>query len=191
MMLAVFFMMIVAIGMWQSRKMKTMVNCTYKSRSKQKYTKLVREVDGYVVFDKKRFPLMPQYASQEHYDKGLSAFFPTKISAYTFRWNSDMPEDPATGEPAILSPENMNKLRQESALGAYAGSQQTALSGGKSKLGGMDKWMPFIMIGLAIAVGYLIYTNFQDAKNAKVTQQAIIDIYNTFNHMGQPIIPIK
>lgn len=190
-MLAVFFMAIVAIGMWQSRRMKTMVLCKYTSRSKQTFDKLVSEKPGYVIFEGKKFKILPSCGQQKYYDKGLSSFFPTKITAYDFRWNSDLPIDPNTGDPVMLTPENMARLNQEQALGAYAGSNETALKGGKAKLGGMDKWMPFIMIGLAIAVGYLIYTNYQDAKNAKVTQQAIIDIYNTFNHMGQPVIPVK
>ena len=182
---------IVVLGMWQSRKMKTKVFCNYTSRSKQTYDKLVNEKDGKVIFEGKAFKLLPAYGKSKYYDKGLSSLFPTKITAYDFRWNSDLPIDPNTGEPAMLTPEVMNKLNQEGAMLSYTGSNQTALATSKSKFGGMDKFMPIIMIALACAVAFLIYTNFQSSKNDKTTQQAIIDIYNTFNKIGQPVIPAK
>jgi len=178
-MMLVMLILIVILGMWQSRRMKTMVHCTYTSQSKQTFNKLVREKDGYVIFDGKRFPLLPAYGVQMHYDKGLSSFFPTKITAYSFRWNSDLPVDPNTGEPAILSPANMNKLRQESALGNYAGSQNQALSTIKGgKMGGFDKWMPYIMIVLVLAVVYCIYMTYQMNKDQTIIKTAISDIFN-------------
>lgn len=183
--------LIVVVGMWQSRRMKTMVFCTYSSRSKQTFDKLVREKDGCVYFEGKKFHLLPAYGESKYYDKGFSSFFPTKITAYKFRWGSPYPIDPNTGEPAMLSENVIAKLDQESAMLDYAGSQQRALSTVKSKLGGLDKWMPYIMIGLAIAIAYLIYTNYTMQQNNKVTQQAIIDIYNTFNQHNMPVIPVK
>jgi hypothetical protein len=173
----VFLMMIVVIGMWQSRKMKTMVLCKYTSRSKQTFDKLVSEKNGYVIFEGKKFRLLPSCGSQKYYDKGFSGFFPTKITAYDFRWNSDLPIDPNTGEPAMLTPENMAKLNQEGALGAYAGSQDQFLKGGKAKLGGIDKWMPFIVIGLGVAIGYAIYMQMQMKADQDIIKQAISDIF--------------
>jgi hypothetical protein len=181
--------LIVIVGMWQSRRMKTMVFCSYTSRSKQSYDKVVKEKNSYVIFEGKKFYLLPQFGKSRQYEKGLSSFFPTKITAYDFRWNSPYPVDPNTGDPAILSPDVERALDQEGALlAAYQNQGQIALSskvGGK--LSGFDKWMPYIMIVLAIAIGYLIYTNIQSAANDKVTQQAIIDLYDNFNKIGHPV----
>jgi hypothetical protein len=177
-MFLVMLLMIVALGMWQSRRMKTMVHCYYTSRSKQGFDKLVREKDGYAIFEGKKFHLLPAYAVQEQYSKGLSSFFPTKISAYSYSWNSDIPIDPNTGVPAMLTPEVMNKLRQEGAMLSYTGSQNQALSSSKSKLGGFDKWMPYIMIVLVLAVVYCIYMTYQMNKDQTIIKTAISDIFN-------------
>lgn len=189
-MMALLFIIVVA-GMWQARKMKNMVFCTYTSRSNQTWDKVIKEQTGYVVFEGKKFYLLPQYARQKQYDKGLSSFFPTKISAYEFVWNSSYPIDHKTGKPAMLSPEVRNALNQEGALFSYAGSQQRVMQGKAGKLGGLEKWTPYIMIVLAIAVGYLIYTNMTSSSNDKTTQQAIIDIYNTFNKYNMQVTSTK
>jgi hypothetical protein len=191
MMLILLFLIIIA-GMWQSRRMKSFVFCSYTSRSKQSYDKVVKEKNSYVVFEGKKFYLLPSFGKSRMYEKGLSSFFPTKITAYDFRWNSPYPVDPNTGDPAILSPEVERALDNEgSLLAAYQNQGQAALSSKGGKLGGLDKWMPFIMIGLALAVVFAIYTLYQMKGNDKITQQAILDIYNTFNKIGTPVIPVK
>jgi hypothetical protein len=173
----VMLFLIVLVGMWQSRRMKKFVFCTYTSRSKQSYDKVVPEQNSYVIFEGKKFYLLPSYGKLRLYEKGLSAFFPTKITAYDFRWNSPYPVDPNTGDPAMLSPDVEKTLDQEGAMRDYAGSQQQALSG-KGKLGGLDRWMPFIMIGLAIAIVYCIYMVYQMKSDQDIIKQAISDIFN-------------
>lgn len=176
-MMLVLLFLIVLVGMWQSRRMKTMVLCKYTSRSKQTWDKLVKDQGGFVVFEKKQFYLLPAYSQSKQYDKGLSSFFPTQIRAYDFIWNSPYPVDHNTGQPAMLSPEVEKVLDQEGALRDYAGSQQQALSG-KSKLGGFDKWMPYIIIVLVIAVGYCIYIVYQMKGDQDIIKTAISDIFN-------------
>ena len=176
-MMLVFLFIIVAAGMWQARKMKTMAHCTYTSESKQGFEKIVREKDGFVVFEGKRFKLLPAYGKLRHYDKGLSGFFPTKIVSYDFRWNSDLPVDPNTGEPAMLSPSNMNKMRQESALSDYVSGSASALSGKGGKQGMLEKMMPIIMIVIALVVAYCAYQTYTIGKDQKVMKEAISDIY--------------
>jgi len=176
-MMLVLLFLIVVTGMWQSRKMKNMVHCTYSSSSKQTWDKLVRQRDGFAIFEGNKFFLLPEYGESRYYDKGLSAFFPTKITAYKFRWNSPLPINPNTGEPAMVSPEFMNKLNQGGALLSYAGSQDQALSSKKNKAGGFDKWMPFIILGLVVAVGYCIYMVYNMSADQGVIKQAISDIF--------------
>jgi hypothetical protein len=190
-MMLAFLAIIVVAGMWQSRRMKSFVFCSYTSRSKQAYDKVVKEKNSYVIFEGKKFYLLPSFGKSRQFDKGLSAFFPTKITAYDFRWNSPYPVDPNTGEPAILSPEVEKALDQEGILlAAYQNQGQAGLSGTKGKGGMMEKMMPIILIGLTVAVAYLIYTNLQSSKNNKTTQNAIIDLYNTLNKNGITIIPV-
>lgn len=177
MVMMIFAFLIILLGMYQARKMKTMVHCTYTSQSNQTYDKLVREKDGYVVFDGRAFPLLPQYSTSRQWDKGLSSFFPTKIAAYTFKWNSDLPVDPSTGEPAILTPENMNKLRNSGMLGSYISGNQQALTQGKGKQGFMEKMMPIILIVIALVSIYCVYQTYMMGKDQKIMKEAISDIY--------------
>ncbi len=176
MMLALLFL-IVVVGMWQSRRMKKYVFCAYTSRSKQTYDKLVPEQNSYVIFEGKKFYLLPSCGKLRLYEKGLSSFFPTKITAYDFVWNSPYPVDPNTGNPVMLSPDVEKALDQEGALRDYAGSQQQALSS-KPKLGGFEKWMPYIIIAIVVAVGYAIYLTYQMKSDQDIIKQAISDIFN-------------
>ena len=190
-MMMVFLGIIVLAGMWQSRRMKSYVFCSYTSRSKQSYDKVVKEKNSYVIFEGKKFYLLPSYGKSRQFDKGLSSLFPTKITAYDFRWNSPYPVDPNTGDPAVLSPEVEKALDQEGILlAAYQNQGQAALSTSKGKGGFLEKMMPIIVIVLALAVAYLVYTNLQSTKNDKVTQNAIIDLYNTLNKNGMTIVPV-
>lgn len=192
MMMLVLLAAIVLIGMWQSRRLKDYVSVSYTSETNQAWDKVVKAKNGVVVFEGRKFYLLPEFGVSKLFTKGLSSFFPTKITHYDFVWNCAYPVDHRTGKPAMLSPEVENALDQRSTiLAAYKNQGQNAISTIKGKGGMFEKLMPILVIVAVLGVAYLVWTNMQSAKNDKVTQQAIIDIYNTFNQMGQPVIPAK
>lgn len=180
-MMLIFLLILVVAGMYQARRMKNFVFCTYTSRSKQTYDKLVKEQSSHVIFDGKKFNILPSCGKSRQYNKGLSSLFPTKITAYDYVWNSQNPIDPNTGQPAMLSPEVEKILDQEGALKDYAGSQQAGLTG-RGRTGGLDKWMPYIMIGLVIAIVYSIYMSYQMKTDQDIMKQAISDIFTKIGY---------
>jgi preprotein translocase subunit SecG len=180
-----------AYAIYATNNIKKKVRCRYVSRSKQSFEKMIPSKSNYVYFESKKFYILPRCVTLNAYDKGIFSLFPTKVWEVSYHWNSPYPDDPNTGEPVMLSPEVEKTLDQEAALGDYAGSQQRALMGKGGKGGMLEKMMPVIVIVMALAVAYLVYTNFQSSKNDKVTQQAITDIYNTFNKIGHPVESVK
>lgn len=92
-----------------------------------------------------------------------------------FLWNSPYPIDPDTGEPVMLSPEVEHAIDQESAMRNYANSQQTALMGKVGKMGGIERFLPWIAIGAVVLIGLFVYTMNQDIA---IIKQAISDILN-------------
>jgi len=178
MMLVILFLIVLA-GMWQSRRMKDFISCSYTSETNQAWDKVVKAKNGVVIFEKRKFYLLPEYGVSKQFTKGLSSLFPTKITHYDFVWNSPYPVDHKTGEPSMLSPEVENALDQQGIiLAAYQNQGQSALSGKGGKLGGFDKWMPYIFIALVIAVGYAIYMTYQMKADQDIIKQAISDIFN-------------
>lgn len=189
-MLLMMLFLIVVLGMWQSRRMKNFISVSYTSETNQAWDKVVKAKNGVAIFEGRKFYLMPEYGVSKQFTKGLSSLFPTKITHYDFVWNSPYPVDHKTGKPAMLSPEVENALDQRGTiLAAYQTTGQGAISTMKGKGGFFEKLMPILVIVAVLGVAYLVWNNMQTSKNNKVTQQAIIDIYNTFNHMGQPVIP--
>jgi len=177
---------ILFVGMWHTRRMKNWIHFSYTSESNQGWDGVVKTRGRFAVIEGKRFKLLPQYSVTRQYTKGFSSFFPTKITHYDFVWNSDFPIDHKTGKPAMVSPEVEHVIDQESALRELAGSQRQSLSS-RAKVTGLEKFMPIIMIVVVLAVVWVGYSVYQMQANDKITQQAIIDIYQTFNKMGVPV----
>lgn len=181
-MMVIFAVFLYAI--YSTNKIVKTVHCRYTSRSKQSMDKDVPLKTGYVMFENKRFYVLPSCVTSQIVKSGVHALFPTKRNELSFVWNSPYPVDPNTGEPVMLSPEVEKALDQEGALGDYAGSQQKALTG-KSKLGGFDKWLPWIAIGLVVGVGVFVYTMYKDQATMK---QFLSDIYSK---IGGTMPPVK
>jgi len=73
----VFLAAIVLIGMWQSRRMKDFVSCSYTSETNQAWDKIVKAKNGVAIFEGRKFYLLPEYGVSKQHTKGLSSFFPT------------------------------------------------------------------------------------------------------------------
>lgn len=175
MFLAMLFI-ITVVGMWHTRRMKNWIHFSYTSESTQSWEGIIKTKGRFCVIEKKRFNILPKYGTTRQYTKGLSSLFPTKITHYDYVWNSSNPIDHRTGEPAMLSPEVENAIDQESALRDLAGSQRQVLSN-KTKLVGLEKWMPYIVVALLVAVVYVVYQMQMITADQSVMKEAISDIY--------------
>ncbi len=176
------------LGAFGSYKLRKQIRCRYTSKSKQSYEKFVKSDSNTVIFEKKPFYILPSCVT--HHWRNYAIIFSMFMPEVSYTWESQYPIDPNTGKVAIVDPNTKSLMRAQENMANYAGSQQQAVMN-KGKMGGMDKWTPFILIGVAVAVGFAIYKIMGMETNDKITQQAIIDIYNPFNSLGQPIIPAK
>ena len=183
-----FALMWLAVAIFGSYKLRKQVRCRYTSKSKQSYEKFVKSDSNVVIFEKKPFYVLPSCVT--HHWKSYAVVFAMFMPEISYTWESQYPIDPNTGKVSIVDPNTKALMRAQENMANYAGSQQQAVMS-KAKLGGLEKWTPFILIGVALAVVYAIYMIMQMQSNNKITQQAIIDLYNTFSSMGQPIVPVK
>ena len=179
----VFVLVIALAGVFNAYKLRKQILCTYTSRSKQRYEKFIKSNSSVVIFEGKKFFIVPSCVTHRWHVKGMSQFFPTFIPEISFVWNNPYPVDPNTGEPTMLSPEVENALDQEGALKDYAGGQTAALSGKSGGKGGiLEKIMPFAMIAAVLGVVYCVYMVYQMKGDQNTIKQAISDIFNKIGY---------
>lgn len=167
------FSIIFLYGIYSTNKAAKTIHCRYSSRAKQSIEKDIPLASNYVLFEKKKCYVIPSCVTTQRVKKGIHALFPTTRLELSFVWNSPYPVDPNTGNPVMLSPEVEKALDQETALGDYAGSQQRAVMG-KAKIGGLEKWLPWIAIAGIVIIALFLYTMYQDQNTMK---QFLSDIY--------------
>jgi hypothetical protein len=173
----VFIILICFLAMFNTRALRKKIRCRYTSRSNQTYEKFVPAKSASVVFEGRKFFIVPSCVKHHWFDKGLSQLFPTFMPEMDFIWNSQYPVDPKTALPVILSPEVANALDQEGSMQDYAGSQKAAIAGGK-RAGGLEKYLPWIAIGGVALIGIYVYMSMSPmSKDMDIIKQAISDIY--------------
>ena len=150
-----------------ARKMRYKIRCRYTSKSLQTQSRDVDNKMGFVLFDKKKFYIVPTCVTHNWLDENLHWLFPTFLPEMSFKWNSEFPIDPKTGEPVVLSPETAAIYKEEESYRNYAGGQQNAMSvnGGGGKLKGLDKFLPWIAIAGVALVAVYFYSQLAPIKS--------------------------
>ena len=167
-------MALVVVGMaWYANSSKRdKIYCRFKRVNKTQIAKFVRMSSRYVVFDKKRYDIIPSCIVFEWWDKGIiNMLFPQWVASLDFTHTNRYPHDPNTLKPMVVSPEVRGVMDKEEWMKAYAKSfvpQQ-----GKQKQTMIQQYLPWIAIMAVVLVGFYLYTNMQGI------QQHIAAIENT------------
>jgi hypothetical protein len=169
-----FVFLVFVLAMYTTRKLRKQIRCRYTSRSKQTYEKFISAQASCVIFEGKKFYIIPKCVKHHWFEKGLSQLFPTFMPEMDFIWNSEYPVDPDTGEPVMISPEVEATIDQEAAFREYAGSQRNALLGTKGKLGGFTQWLPWIALAAVVILFIYVYPKMQDIGIIKKTLSDIL-----------------
>jgi hypothetical protein len=117
----------------------------------------------YLVFDHKRFTIIRKCIRYLWYKRSIHRFFPTRVAALHYVWNSEFPIDPETGQVYITSPEARAVMNQEEKFIAY-NRAQAKVSGQKE--GFIKRNGAIIAIILVVIVGVYLYMQVQGLNNS-------------------------
>ena len=167
---------------YSTRKLRRRIKCRYTSQSKQTYNKVVLASSSWVIFEGKKFYIIPNCVKHHWVDEGIGWLFPTFMPEMDFVWNSKYPVDPNTALPVVLSPEVENTIDEENSFRSYAGGQKQMLATqGSGKLSGFSKYIPWIaLIGVALVAVYFYTQNQKTAADMLVVKKALQDLLNRF-----------
>jgi hypothetical protein len=160
--LIVFVILVFLYASFSARKLRHKIRCRYTSRSKQTFNKTVDAKSSFVMFESKKFFIVPKCVKHHWMDDSIQWLFPTFMPEMDFVWNSQFPVDPDTGEPIVLTPETAATYKEAESYQAYAGGQQSALStnANNGKLSGFSKFIPWIALaGVALVAVYFYSQN--------------------------------
>lgn len=157
----ILIMAMVVVGMaWYANSSKrNKIYCSFTRVNKTSVHKFVKMVSRYVVFDGKRYDVVTSCIKFDWWDKGLvHMLFPQWVAALDFTYASRWPIDPATGKPAIISPEVRSAMNKEEWVKSYAkgftppsAKKQTAI----------QQYLPYVAILLFVMMAVYFYTNIQ------------------------------
>lgn len=141
--------------------LKDKLLCTYRRPSNQKIEKFVKINERKVRFGGKEYPIVPSCNSPIWYTRGVLGMLGlgTWVMTADYTWYSDLPFDPKTGKPIIMSPEVRGAMNNEQLMGSFgrgmekqAGKKQGLFSGG---------YLGLLIIGGVVLAFFYLYSQQQ------------------------------
>ena len=172
-------MAVVVVGMaWYSNSSKrNKIYCSFTRVNKTSIHKFIKMSSRYVVFDGKRYDIIPSCVIFDWWDKGLvHMLFPQWVATLDYGFNSRYPIDKTTGKPAIISPEVRNAMNKEEWVKSYARGF-TPPSAKKQTT--IQQYLPWVAILLVVMMGMYFYTNMQ------ALSLGLTDIANKLNAIAR------
>ncbi len=159
--------MILVLAWYQNHKLRNQVLCEYTRINGQEIEKFVKMSAHNVIFDGKKFDIVPWCAKLFWYDRGLiNKLFPTWVIKFSYTHYSELPIDPKTGTPAVLSPGVRKIIDKEETMGAFA--KHIREQGGGGKQGILQKYGVYVCLIGIVAIGFMWYQN-QQSTNANLS----------------------
>lgn len=175
----ILLMAVVVVGMawWANLSKRNKIYCSFTRVNKTSIHKFVKMTSRYVVFDRKRYNIIPSCVKFDWWDKGLvHMVFPQWVATLDYTYANQWPIDPATGKPVILSPEVRHVMNKEEWFKSYNKSlsppsaiRQTAI----------QQYLPWVAIGVVALMGVYFYTNMQ------AFGMSLADIANKVNSLAR------
>ena len=171
--IAVMAVLVVVMAWYANSSKRDKIFCTFNRINKTQRDKFVKMTSRYVIFDGKKYDIIPSCVVYKWWDKGLvHMLFPQWVATMEFSWSNRFPHDPNTLKPAIVSPEVRNTMNKEEWVKSYAKSFTPPTTKKETMF---QQYLPWVGIILAIVVGVYLYNNIQSISN----QMAIMQ--NTLN----------
>lgn len=176
-MLLIMAMLVVGMAWYSNSSKRNKIYCSFTRVNKTSIHKFVKMADRYVVFDGKRYDIIPSCVIFDWWDKGLvHMMFPQWVATMSYTYSSRFPIDPTTGKPSIISPEVRNAMNKEEWVKSYARGF-TPPSAKKQTF--IQNYLPWFAIGVVVLLGIYVYMNNQ------AFNKALIDIINKVNSIAR------
>ena len=143
---------------YETRRKKHQLFCQYTYKDGTMTEKWVGIKSDYVIFDNKKFDILPDRIGSFWMAKGIHMFFPTRVNYARYSWDSRWPHDPKTYKHVIVSPRVRKIINKEELVESYY-KTQTPTSAKKQTF--MQQYGLFIVIGLVMLVAFYLYNNDQ------------------------------
>jgi hypothetical protein len=121
-----------------------------------------------------RFTIMPDRHFLLWWNRGIHSFFGTWVITYEFSFDSKYPHDPKNFKDNVVSPSVYKVLNNEARMASFAKGVNNQ-SVGTKKQGSFEKYMPYIVIGVAVIMLVFIW----QMKGQIASQGAAINQINT------------
>lgn len=160
--------MLLAMAWYANTSKRDKILCTFRRINKTKVSKFVRMSSRYIIFDKKRYDIVPSCCTQLWYTVGLiHIIFPQWVQTLDFTYESRWPLDPNTLKPMVISAEVRKAMNKEEWAVSWA-KHSTPNAGKKQSM--LREYLPWVAILLVVLVGFWMYNNLAAISN----QMAII-----------------
>lgn len=171
-------LIVLGFSIYQAMGLQNKISCTFIRKDRTEIHKFAKVTQGRVDFDNAYYNIVPDRVTLKRVWCGI---IPTYVKCAKWKWDSNMPIDPATWNNDYDNPADRKALDKTEDLRALLETQKSALvgkSGGKKSM--LENLMPIIMIGGLVIIGYFVYTmkNNQDmlGMQSNVIQQQMLDI---------------
>lgn len=175
----ILIMAMVVVGMaWYANSSKrNKIYCSFKRVNKTSIHRFVKMTSRYVLFDGKRYDIVPSCVVFDWWDRGLvHMLFPQWVATLDFTYASRWPIDPTTGRHMIISPEVRKLMDKEEMFRDY---NKTLSSPPAQKQTAIQQYLPWVAIGMVALLFFYVYMNNQ------AFGQALADIANRLNAIAR------
>ncbi len=159
--------------------------CTFRRVNKQRISKWVKLDDDYVIFDGKKYDVVPDCLCPQFYSPGLFKFFGFGIwiMSADYSWYRAAPHDPNDWNATVISPAVRKVINNSDRMRAFARGIQAQTG---VKKGGLMGYLPLIAIGAVLLIAVWVYNSNQVvAANQNAFGAHLATIENALKAMGK------
>ncbi len=157
--MAVAAVAVVVMAWYANSSKRNKIYCSFTRVNKTSIHKFVKMSSRYVVWDGKRYDIVPSCVIFDWWDKGLvNMLFPQWVATMDYTYASRWPIDKTSGKPVIISPEVRNSMNKEDWVRSYAKGFTPPSS---KKQSAITQFLPWIAIVLVVVVAVYFYVNLQ------------------------------
>jgi hypothetical protein len=158
-MMLVAFAILAMMGWYANYSMRDKILIYYNRENKTQITRWVKMKGRYVIFDNKKFDIIPSSIVFRYYNGGLIYWlFPQWVATLFYSHNSRFPHNPNNLEVNAETPEVRNAINRNEMFLSYAKSSKPAQSKG-GRQGFLDKWLPTIIALVAVGLVFWYFNS--------------------------------
>jgi hypothetical protein len=158
---------------------------TFRRVNKQRISKWVKLDDDFIIFDGKKYDVVPDCLCPQFYSPGLFKMFGLGIwiMSADYSWYRSAPHDPNAWGATVISPAVRKVINNADRMRAFARGIQAQTGAKKSGLAG---YLPYIAVGIVLLVAVWVYNNNQVlAANQTALASHLATLENLVKNMGK------